>query len=87
MRSGGRRSRGGSAAGAWRPVLGLAYLPSSCCFTPSPPARPQAAGLVPIVEPEILIDGGHDQAAFGDASARVISRCVAHLWQKVTVAW
>lgn len=39
--------------------------------------------MVPIVEPELLIDGEHDMAAFGDASARVISRCMAHLWQKV----
>lgn len=39
--------------------------------------------MVPIVEPELLIDGEHDMGAFGDASARVISRCVAHLWQKV----
>lgn len=38
---------------------------------------------MPIVEPELLIDGSHDQAAFAAASERVISRCVAHLWQKV----
>ncbi|PSC75875.1 fructose-1,6-bisphosphate aldolase [Micractinium conductrix] len=42
----------------------------------------QAAGLVPIVEPELLIDGSHDAAAFAAASERVISRCVAQLWQK-----
>jgi Fructose-bisphosphate aldolase class-I len=43
----------------------------------------QAAGLVPIVEPEILIEGGHDIATAAAVSARVISRCVAHLWQQV----
>ncbi len=37
---------------------------------------------MPIVEPELLIDGDHDAAAFADASTRVIQRCVAHLWQK-----
>ena len=66
----GRPCRPRHAACALKPHCHL------CC-------GPQAAGLVPIVEPELLIDGGHDAAAFGDASARVISRCVAHLWQKV----
>lgn len=45
----------------------------------------QACGMVPIVEPELLIDGDHDTAAFAHASARAISRCVAHLWQKGVV--
>ncbi|KAI3428677.1 hypothetical protein D9Q98_007500 [Chlorella vulgaris] len=45
----------------------------------------QACGLVPIVEPELLIDGNHDQAAFADASTRVISRCIAHLQRKGVV--
>ncbi|PRW44409.1 fructose-1,6-bisphosphate aldolase [Chlorella sorokiniana] len=45
----------------------------------------QAQGLVPIVEPELLIDGDHSLAQFADASTRVISRCVAHLWQKNVV--
>lgn len=35
----------------------------------------QAAGLVPIVEPEILIDGPHDAQTFADVSERVIQRC------------
>lgn len=38
--------------------------------------------MVPIVEPELLIDGEHDAAAFEEANTRVISRCMAHLWQK-----
>ncbi|KAI7844816.1 hypothetical protein COHA_001695 [Chlorella ohadii] len=45
----------------------------------------QAQGLVPIVEPELLIDGDHTLAQFAEASTRVISRCVAHLWQKNVV--
>lgn len=42
----------------------------------------QATGLVPIVEPEILIEGGHDIGTAAAVSARVISRCIAHLWQQ-----
>ena len=38
---------------------------------------------MPIVEPEILIEGGHDVATAAGVSARIISRCVAHLWQQV----
>ena len=45
----------------------------------------QATGLVPIVEPEILIDGDHDMAAFAHASHQVISQCVAQLWQQVKI--
>lgn len=41
----------------------------------------QAAGLVPIVEPEVLIDGPHSAAAFGAASERVIGACVTQLWR------
>lgn len=41
----------------------------------------QAAGLVPIVEPEVLIDGPHGSAVFAEVSERVISQCVAKLWQ------
>ncbi len=42
----------------------------------------QRTGLVPIVEPELLIDGAHTIEQFAAASERVISRCVAHLWQE-----
>ena len=42
----------------------------------------QACGVVPIVEPELLIDGDHSQDAFASASVRVISECVAQLWRK-----
>jgi len=41
-----------------------------------------AAGLVPIVEPEVLIDGGHDAAASEAATTRAIAACVAHLWRR-----
>lgn len=39
-------------------------------------------GLVPIVEPEILIDGPHTAAVFAQASERVIGACIAALWRK-----
>ena len=39
-------------------------------------------GLVPIVEPEILIDGDHSIQTSADVSHRVISACVAALWQQ-----
>ena len=42
----------------------------------------QANDLVPIVEPELLIDGDHSIQTFADTSARVIAGCVAALWQQ-----
>jgi fructose-bisphosphate aldolase class 1 len=42
----------------------------------------QAAGLVPIVEPEILIEGPHSAAVFGGVTERVIGATVAQMWQK-----
>eukprot|EP00882_Tetradesmus_deserticola_P012056 GHRQ01012770.1.p2 GENE.GHRQ01012770.1~~GHRQ01012770.1.p2 ORF type:complete len:178 (+),score=55.05 GHRQ01012770.1:560-1093(+) len=42
----------------------------------------QAAGLVPIVEPEVLIDGAHSAAEFGRVSERVIGATVAQLWRQ-----
>lgn len=39
--------------------------------------------LPPHCPTELLIDGDHTLAQFAEASTRVISRCVAHLWQKV----
>jgi fructose-bisphosphate aldolase class I len=41
-----------------------------------------AAGLVPIVEPEVLIDGTHSAAEFGQACERVIGATVAQLWRQ-----
>ena len=42
----------------------------------------QACGLVPIVEPEVLIDGSHGMARSGAVSERVLQACVAALWQR-----
>ncbi|KAK9806911.1 hypothetical protein WJX72_007233 [[Myrmecia] bisecta] len=41
----------------------------------------QACDLVPIVEPELLIDGSHDIHHSAAVSERVISACIAQLWQ------
>ena len=46
----------------------------------------QAADLVPIVEPELLIDGDHSIQTFADTSARVIAACVAALWRQPGLA-
>jgi fructose-bisphosphate aldolase class 1 len=40
------------------------------------------AGLVPIVEPEVLIDGTHSAAEFGQVCERVIGATVAQLWRQ-----
>jgi fructose-bisphosphate aldolase class 1 len=40
------------------------------------------AGLVPIVEPEVLIDGTHSAAEFGQACERMIGATVAQLWRQ-----
>ncbi len=39
----------------------------------------QSCGLVPIVEPELLIDGDHTLERFAAASEEVITCCVQHL--------
>ncbi|KAG1664120.1 hypothetical protein FOA52_011943 [Chlamydomonas sp. UWO 241] len=41
----------------------------------------QAAGLVPIVEPEILIDGAHGIERSQEVTERVLSACTAALWR------
>lgn len=42
----------------------------------------QAAGLVPIVEPELLMEGNHSAAEFGATSERVIGETIAALWRE-----
>jgi hypothetical protein len=38
---------------------------------------------VPIVEPEILIDGDHNIVRFREVTERVVSETVAQLWRQV----
>ncbi|KAL6751332.1 fructose-bisphosphate aldolase [Haematococcus lacustris] len=42
----------------------------------------QAAGLVPVVEPEILIEGNHDIGRAGEVCQQVLSATVAAMWRK-----
>lgn len=41
----------------------------------------QAADIVPIVEPEVLMDGGHDMARCYDVTERVLKRVFAELYE------
>lgn len=59
----------------------LAALLKLATTDASVPVR-QACGLVPIVEPEVLIDGGHSIARSGAVAERVLQACVAALWQR-----
>ena len=45
-------------------------------------AKVQAKGLVPIVEPEIMIDGEHSIDRSAQAAMRVLHAVVSKLWQK-----
>ncbi|CAL8462920.1 g2454 [Coccomyxa elongata] len=42
----------------------------------------QACDLVPIVEPEILIDGDYTLQRSGEVSQRVLQSCIAQLWRQ-----
>ena len=42
----------------------------------------QACGLVPIVEPEVLIDGDYTAQRSAEVSGRVLQACVARLWSR-----
>ena len=61
----------------WRAVITIGDgMPSDCCIDVNAhalarfAALSQEAGLVPIIEPEVLMDGGHGIAACADATAR-----------------
>lgn len=42
----------------------------------------QACGLVPIVEPELLIEGTHDIEVSQRAAETVLQACIAALWRQ-----
>eukprot|EP01026_Neomeris_dumetosa_P034768 TRINITY_DN27864_c0_g1_i2.p1 TRINITY_DN27864_c0_g1~~TRINITY_DN27864_c0_g1_i2.p1 ORF type:complete len:251 (-),score=27.26 TRINITY_DN27864_c0_g1_i2:291-1043(-) len=48
-------------------------------------AYQKQSGLVPIVEPEILIDGDHDITKFAQVSEQVLTTCITHLWKQNVV--
>lgn len=66
---------------AWPPHLSAPSL-HRCTYLLAHPYifNSKAAGLVPIVEPEILIDGDHSIQRFHDVTERVLGACTARLW-------
>lgn len=76
----------GAQFAKWRAVITIgADLPSEACVTANAQALAryaalcQEAGLVPIVEPEVLMDGGHDIETCEDVSTAVLRRVFAAL--------
>jgi fructose-bisphosphate aldolase class I len=76
----------GARFAKWRGVFALGEgLPSAGCIAANAHALAryaalcQEAGLVPIVEPEVLMDGGHTLAQCGAATERVLHGVFAQL--------
>jgi fructose-bisphosphate aldolase class I len=70
----------------WRSVIHIGDgLPSDACVEANAhelaryAALAQEAGLTPIVEPEVLMDGGHDLATCADVTERVLRAVYAQL--------
>jgi fructose-bisphosphate aldolase class I len=71
----------GARFAKWRAVIHVSdHLPSDTCLDVNAHALAryaalcQEAGLVPIVEPEVLMDGGHSLARAEDVTGRVLDR-------------
>jgi len=85
--------RMGAKFAKWRAVIALGNgLPSRGCIEANAQALAryaalcQEAGLVPIVEPEVLMEGSHDQATCLEATHRVLRSVFDHLdQQRVTL--
>eukprot|EP01023_Acetabularia_acetabulum_P014933 TRINITY_DN17259_c0_g1_i1.p1 TRINITY_DN17259_c0_g1~~TRINITY_DN17259_c0_g1_i1.p1 ORF type:complete len:360 (-),score=57.47 TRINITY_DN17259_c0_g1_i1:359-1438(-) len=82
----------GAKFAKWRSALTISqHLPSeraieiNCHQLALYAAICQARGLVPIVEPEILIDGDHDINKFAQVSEQVLSSCMNHLHRQNVV--
>jgi fructose-bisphosphate aldolase class I len=76
----------GATFAKWRAVITIADgLPTDGCLTANAHALAryaalcQAAGIVPIVEPEVLMDGGHDLARAAEVTERALQRVFAAL--------
>lgn len=74
----------------WRAVIAIgeqegAALPSDCCISVNAHALAryaalcQEVGLVPVVEPEVLMDGNHDQARCREVTTQVLRAVFAEL--------
>lgn len=83
----------GAVFAKWRAAIRIckigdnSYDSSSCCISVN--ARELAAyalecqknGIVPIVEPEILIDGDHTMAVCEIITSKVLKECIYELWK------
>ncbi|PNW86605.1 hypothetical protein CHLRE_02g093450v5 [Chlamydomonas reinhardtii] len=81
-------ARAGAKFAKWRATLKVTdTLPSALAVERNADELAQYAricqncGLVPVVEPEILIDGNHSQERFGQVTEQVIGATVAALWR------
>lgn len=82
----------GARFAKWRAVLAIADgLPSRVCIEANAHALAryaalcQEAQLVPIVEPEVLMDGGHSLARCGDVTAEVLHQVFDQLHRQGVV--
>ncbi|GMH40656.1 hypothetical protein BSKO_08560 [Bryopsis sp. KO-2023] len=85
----GEYTKQGAVFAKWRGVLKIGDgMPSEAAIEKNAAqlaeyaAICQAKELVPIVEPEVLIDGSHGIAKFCDVHERVLSTCVSHMWKQ-----
>jgi fructose-bisphosphate aldolase class I len=77
----------GAKFAKWRAVIDIgAGIPSAYAIAANAEALAryaalcQEAGIVPIVEPEVLMDGGHDVARCEDVTATVLDTVFTHLF-------
>jgi fructose-bisphosphate aldolase class I len=83
----------GARFAKWRAVLAMgAGIPSRGCIEANAQALAryaalsQEAGLVPVVEPEVLMDGAHTLAKCGEVTEEVLRTVFNHLYaQRVTL--
>jgi fructose-bisphosphate aldolase class I len=79
----------GARFAKWRAVIAIGDgLPSRACIEANAQALAryaalcQEAGLVPIVEPEVLMDGGHTMARCGEVTEEVLLQVFEQLYRQ-----
>ena len=77
----------GAQFSKWRAVIAIGSdIPTGTCIEANAnalarfAALSQEAGLVPIVEPEVLMDGGHDIGQCEDVTEKTLSAVFSHLY-------
>ena len=69
----------GASIRKWRAVIRTRWMPASACLSTNAHALAryssicQEQGLVPIIEPEVLMDGDHDADACYDVTSRILN--------------